>query len=52
MREKICRWIAFKLPRCLVAQCGYRIGANATTGKHSGQIVSELVFMEAMRRWE
>lgn len=46
------RWIAWRLPRRLVAWCGYRIGAHATTGEYSHQVVPALNFMDAMRRWD
>lgn len=50
--DALIRWIAWHLPRRLVAWCGYRIGAHATTGQYGSQIVPELNFMEAMRRWD
>jgi hypothetical protein len=39
------------LPKRLVYFCGIIIGANATTGQYSKQIVPELTFMEALERW-
>lgn len=51
-RDTIPRWIAWKLPRRLVKWCGYRIGAEATTGEYSNQEVPALTFMDAMRRWD
>jgi len=48
----IWRKLAWILPKKLVRWCGYRIGAAATTGKYSNQIVPELTFMDAMARWE
>lgn len=50
--DALIRWVAWKLPRRLVTWCGYRIGAAATTGEYSNQIVPELNFMEAMKRWD
>lgn len=45
------KWLAWRLPRGLVKWCGYRIGANATTGPWSGQVVPELLFTDALKRW-
>lgn len=50
--DKVIRWLAWKLPHRLVAWCGYRIGAYATTGVYDRQIVPEMGFMEAMGRWD
>lgn len=52
MIDQICRWIAWKLPKRLVMWCAMRIGAHATTGKYSNQIVPQLFFMDAIERWE
>lgn len=49
--DRSCRWLAWRLPRRLVMWCGYRIGANATTGVHGSTVVPELRFMDAMQRW-
>jgi hypothetical protein len=43
--------IAKMLPKKLVYFSGIIIGANATTGEYSSQIVPELTFMEALERW-
>lgn len=54
MKRKIdamIRWVAWKLPHRLVMWCGYRIGAHATTGQYGNQVVPELNFMDAMKRW-
>lgn len=51
MKDKLYKWIAFKLPRCLVEWCGIRIVAYATTGEYSSQVVPDLKAMEAMQRW-
>ena len=45
------QWLAWHLPRRLVMWCGYRIGAFATQGEWSWQVVPELEFMIAMKRW-
>ena len=52
MIEKILIWITWRLPKSLVMWCGFRIGAYATQGKYDTQIVPELGFMDAMKRWE
>lgn len=52
MKEKVQMWVAWKMPRWLVKWCAVRLGANATQGKYSNQIVPELYFMDALKRWE
>ena len=49
--DKFYFWLAWKLPRGLVMWCAVRLGANATTGKYEKQIVPELTFMDALKRW-
>ena len=51
MKEKLMMWIAWKMPKWLVYQCAIRLGANATTGKYGSQIVPDLNFMDALKRW-
>ena len=51
MKEKLLMWIAWHLPRSLVMWCAMRVGAHATTGKYSSQVVPDLKFMDAMKRW-
>ena len=50
--DKICMFIAWRLPRRLIMWCAMRLGANATQGKYETQIVPELTFMDAVGRWE
>lgn len=50
--ERFWRWLAWKLPAGLVYWCALRLGAHATQGQWSGQIVPELYFMDALKRWE
>lgn len=45
-------WIANKLPRKVAYWATIRVGANATTGKYSNQVLPELLFMDALKRWE
>jgi len=63
MRQKFIDWIervkmwvamivAWALPRRICYWCAMRIGANATQGQYDNQIVSDLKFMDAMRRWD
>jgi len=52
MTEKTVIWIAWHLPRSLVYWCAIRFGVHATTGKYGSQIVPELYFTDAMKRWE
>jgi hypothetical protein len=50
-REYATRWIAWHMPRYLVMWCAVRLGAEATTGRHSDTVVPELSFMDALKRW-
>lgn len=52
MKEKIVMWIAWRLPKSIVYWCSIRLGANATQNKYSNQIVPELLFIDALKRWE
>jgi len=51
MLEKICIWIAWRLPKQIVYWCAIRVGANATQGKYSNQVVPDLAMMDALKRW-
>ena len=51
MTERICMWIAWRLPRQIVYWCAIRLGAQATTGPYQDQVVPDLRFLEAIRRW-
>lgn len=52
MIEKLIITIVWLLPRKLVYWCAIRVGAHATQGEFSNQIVPELRFMDALKRWE
>ena len=52
MKERIRIWIAWHLPKRLVAWCAYRVGAFATQGKYGTTVVPEVTFMDVMKRWE
>jgi hypothetical protein len=49
--DKIWRYVAWRLPRGLVMWCAVRVGAHATQGAWSSQIVPELTVMDALQRW-
>lgn len=50
-RERFWMWLAWRMPKSLVYMCMIRGGAHATTGEYSHQVVPELEFMVALRRW-
>lgn len=52
MRELIARWIAWHLPRAVVAWATVRVAVHGTTGAYSSQIVPELTVVDALRRWD
>lgn len=49
--EKFWMWLAWRLPRPLVYWVTIRMGAHATQGKWSDQVVPDMTFMQALRRW-
>lgn len=51
-RTKFQLWIAHRLPRWLVYWCSIRLGAAATTGKHSRTNTPSLLFADALKRWQ
>lgn len=51
-KERFYLWFVWLLPRDLIYWCAIRLGAHATTKKYSAQIVPELTFMDALKRWE
>lgn len=51
-RDKLCRFVAWRLPKRLVMWAAVRLMANATTGKWSEQVVPDLLAMDALKRWE
>lgn len=52
MRERLRRWIAWRMPRSIAYWCAVRVGAHATQGPYSNQEVPALLFMDALKRWE
>lgn len=51
-KEKLIMVIVWSLPKNLVYWCAIRVGANATQGEYSNQIVPDLKFMDALKRWQ
>jgi hypothetical protein len=43
--------VAWLLPRRLAYWATFRVGAAAMTGQHSHQVVPELLFVDALKRW-
>lgn len=51
-KEKIIIWISWHLPKSIAYWATIRVGVHATTGEYSNQIVPELPFVDALKRWE
>jgi hypothetical protein len=51
MVERLAIWIAWHVPRRVAYWCAIRLGAHATTGAYGNQVVPELRFTDALRRW-
>ena len=51
IRERLCMWIAWHLPKDIVGWCFSRVVGVATTGKYSSQVVPELTAADALKRW-
>lgn len=51
-RTKAMLWIARRMPRWLAYWCSIRVGAAATTGKYEKTVVPDLLFMDALKRWD
>lgn len=49
--EKLQMAVAWRVPRWLAYWCTVRVGANATQGKWSNQVVPDLRLIDAMKRW-
>lgn len=51
--DKLPMWVAFHiLPKKIAYWATIRVGAHATTGAYSNQIVPELYYTESLQRWE
>lgn len=51
-KEHALRVIVAHTPKRLVYFAAIRLGVNATTGKYSTQVVPDLTFMDALKRWD
>lgn len=51
MLDTIAMKIAWMLPRSVVYWATIRLGCNATQGEYSSQVVPDLNFVEALKRW-
>lgn len=51
-RERMLIWLVWKLPRPVAYWAAIRVGVYATTGKYGDQIVPELLFTDALKRWD
>ena len=49
--EKLWLWIAWHLPRPLVYWCTIRVGCNATQDKWANESPTDLLMMDALKRW-
>lgn len=52
MKNIIIRFIVWHLPKPIIYWSAIRLGVNATQGEHSNQIVPNLKFIDALKRWE
>jgi hypothetical protein len=50
--EAFWRGLAGALPRRLAYFATIRVGVHATTGEYGHQIVPDLTFLDALKRWE
>lgn len=51
MKDRFWHFVARHTPRRLVYWCAIVLGANATQGEYSSQVVPDLLFMDALKRW-
>ena len=52
-KEKLQMFIVWHcLPKSIVYWSAIRVGANATQGDYSNQVVPDLLFIDALKRWE
>lgn len=50
--ERVCVWIAWRMPRQLVMWAAIRLMAHATTGKNGSRVPDRVSIMDALRSWE
>jgi hypothetical protein len=51
-KERLIRWVVWRLPREIVMWSYIRIAAHATTGKYGDTVVPEIKMMDALKRWD
>jgi len=51
-KEKLQWWVVKKLPKKIVYLCAIDVGAYATSGKYSSEVVPDLKFFDAIERFE
>lgn len=51
IKENLYMKLAWLLPKELVYWCSIRLGCNATQGSYSNQVVPDLNFIDALKRW-
>ncbi len=51
IRENLIVATSRRLPRSVAYWAAIRVGVHATQGPHSGQNPSDLLFMDALKRW-
>jgi len=52
MTEYLAIKIAWWLPRQIAYWCAIRVGAAATQGEYGSESPTDLLFMDALKRWE
>ncbi len=52
MKDKIQKWIAWKLPKGIAKWATIRVAVSATNGSYSNVIVPELTVIDCLKRWE
>jgi hypothetical protein len=52
MVEKAIIRLAWLMPRRLVYWCAIRVGAHATQDQWANQSPTDLLFMDALQRWD
>lgn len=51
MLDKISMKIAWLLPKSIVYWCAIRLGCHATQNEWSNEVVPDLNFVDALKRW-
>ena len=51
LKEKVYKWVAYKLPKLLVTWVGWRLMVHASSGKWRLQGLKKLTMDEVMERW-